>query len=152
MFQTHQNYISCHYLKHVRCWNDSKTRTWVMACRSISRGVMSTVVCEQNTLFAWALALRSFSRNCFPAPDLALRKPIFLIVFFSGGVFFSQTPVSLVKSDNNNNNDNNSNNTTHDNTTTTTTTNNNNNNNDIPQAGPPFMPTEAARAHLYNII
>ena len=42
----------------------------------------------KNTPFEWAPALQSFSRNCRPAPDLVLRKPIFLIVVFFGGVFF----------------------------------------------------------------
>ena len=42
-----------------------------------------------------AFALQSF-RNCQPGPDLVLRKPICLTVFFSGGVFFQQTPVSFV--------------------------------------------------------
>ena len=45
-----------------------------------------TRVCETNNAFRRALALQSFSRNCCPAPDLVLRKPIFPWVFFSGGV------------------------------------------------------------------
>ena len=47
-----------------------------------------TCICEQNNPFRWALALQSFSRSCYPAPDLVLQKPIFLIVLLSGGVFF----------------------------------------------------------------
>ena len=42
-----------------------------------------------------APALQSSSRNCSPAPDLVLRKLIVQCVFFSGGVFCSQTPVSV---------------------------------------------------------
>ena len=57
--------------------------------------VKVTGFCEQNIPFGWVLALQSLSRNCYPAPDLVLRKPIFLIILFSGGVFYSQTPVSL---------------------------------------------------------
>ena len=58
-------------------------------------GVHVTGVCEKNTPFRRALALQSFGRNCYGAPDLVLRKPIFLIALFSGGVFFSQTPGAL---------------------------------------------------------
>ena len=52
-----------------------------------------TGVCEQTTPFGWALALQPLCRNCYPAPDLVLWKPILLIHFVSWGVFFSQTPV-----------------------------------------------------------
>ena len=34
-----------------------------------------------------AFAPQSLGRNCNPAPDLVLREPVFLYVFFSGGVF-----------------------------------------------------------------
>ena len=47
-----------------------------------------TGVSEKNTPFRRVLALQSLSRSSYPAPDLVLRKPIFLIVLFSGGVFF----------------------------------------------------------------
>ena len=53
-------------------------------------------VCEQTHVFVPALALQSRSRNLSPAPDLVLFKPTFQCVFFSGGVFFSQTPVSCI--------------------------------------------------------
>ena len=43
---------------------------------------------EKNIPFGRALAVRSCSRDCSPALDLALRKLI-SPVFFSGGVFFS---------------------------------------------------------------
>ena len=46
--------------------------------------------------FRRALALQSLSRNCYPAPNLVLRKPIFLIQSFSGGVLFPQTPVCFM--------------------------------------------------------
>ena len=45
------------------------------------------------TPFAQALALQSFSRNCFPALDLVLQKLVFPRVFLFEGVFLSQTPV-----------------------------------------------------------
>ena len=41
-----------------------------------------TGVCLINISF-----VRAFSRNCNPAPDLVLRKPIFLCVSFSRGMF-----------------------------------------------------------------
>ena len=41
-----------------------------------------------------ALAMQSSSRNCNIAPDLVLWKLVFPPVIFSGGVFFSRTPVS----------------------------------------------------------
>ena len=44
--------------------------------------------------FMRAMAIQSCSRNCSPAPDLVFLKLIFSYVFFSGGMFFSQTPVS----------------------------------------------------------
>ena len=53
-----------------------------------------TGVCETNTPFASAFALQSCSRNCSPALDLVFQKLIFPRVL-SGGVFFSQTPVSI---------------------------------------------------------
>ena len=48
------------------------------------------------SLFRWAFVLQSRGRNCSPASDLALWGLIFARVFFSGGVFFSQTPVWLI--------------------------------------------------------
>ena len=39
--------------------------------------------------FYTKLALQTFSRNCSPAPDLVLCKPIFPMVFFSREVIFS---------------------------------------------------------------
>ena len=56
----------------------------------------TTGVCEKNIPFAQALALQSSSINCSPAPDLVLRKLIFQNIVFSGGVFFSQTPVVML--------------------------------------------------------
>ena len=47
-----------------------------------------TGVWERNTPFARVPAIQVSSRNCSPAPDLVLRMPLFLIVLFSGGVFF----------------------------------------------------------------
>ena len=49
---------------------------------------VATVVCESNTSFKRALALRPSSGNCSPAPDLVFYKPSFQMDFFSGGVFF----------------------------------------------------------------
>ena len=63
----------------------SASRTAPHCCR--------TDVRETNTPFMQAVALRSSSRNCSPAPDLVLRELVLLHVLFSGGVFFSQTPV-----------------------------------------------------------
>ena len=45
-----------------------------------------TGVCGKNTPFVRALALQSNSRDCCPAPDMALQKPIFIIILFSWGV------------------------------------------------------------------
>ena len=52
-----------------------------------------TAVREKNTSFAQALALQPGSRNCPPALDSELFELISPGVFFSGGVFISQTPV-----------------------------------------------------------
>ena len=41
----------------------------------------TTGVCEKKTPFPRAFATQSFSRNCYPAADLVLRKTIFLYVF-----------------------------------------------------------------------
>ena len=57
--------------------------------------VRSFVVIFIHTPFRRAFARQSRCRNCSPAPDLALRRLIFPRVFFSGGTFFSQTPVSV---------------------------------------------------------
>ena len=54
---------------------------------------ISTGVCEITTPFRRAFALQPLGRDRYPAHDLVLRRPIFLGVFFSRGVFFSQTPV-----------------------------------------------------------
>ena len=51
-------------------------------------------VSERNNPFRWASALQAGSRNCSPAPDLALWRPIFQNRFFSGGALFPQTLVS----------------------------------------------------------
>ena len=52
---------------------------------------------KKNTPFTWARSLQPSFRNCSPAPDLALWKPIFVRVFCSGGVFLftdaDSTPV-----------------------------------------------------------
>ena len=53
---------------------------------------------NKNTPFAGAAALRHSSINSTPAPDLALFKLVFPGVFFSGGMFFSQTPASKLRS------------------------------------------------------
>ena len=45
-------------------------------------------------LLCQPFALQSCSRNCYPAPDLVCFKPDSARVLLSGGVFFSQTPVS----------------------------------------------------------
>ena len=60
----------------------------------MSPPIPTTGVCETNIPFARALALQSSSRNCSPAPDLVLWKLIFQCLLFSGGIIFSQTPVS----------------------------------------------------------
>ena len=52
-------------------------------------------VCENCTPFMRAPALQSSSRGSTPAPELLLFKLIVSRVFSSGGVFFSQTPVSM---------------------------------------------------------
>ena len=57
----------------------------------------STSVCEINTPFVRAVALRSSSRNSNPPPDLVLRKLILPRVSFSGGMFFSQTSVGHLR-------------------------------------------------------
>ena len=51
----------------------------------------SVIVCENNAPFARAFALPSGSRDCSPAPDLVFLKLMFPHVFFSGGVFFTDT-------------------------------------------------------------
>ena len=48
----------------------------------------------KETYFMAAFALQTCSRNRSPVPDLMFRTPISPHVSFSGGVFFSQTPVS----------------------------------------------------------
>ena len=48
---------------------------------------------RQNAPFARALATRPGSNNFYPPPYLALRRLTSPHVLFSGGVFFSQTPV-----------------------------------------------------------
>ena len=58
-------------------------------------GEQDTGVCETNTSFTHALAMRPGGRSCNSAPDLVLSKLIFQLVFLSGGVSFSQTPVSV---------------------------------------------------------
>ena len=55
-------------------------------------------VCLRNTPLIRALAILSGGRNCSPASDLVLRKLVFPMALFSKGVFFSQTPVSLLSS------------------------------------------------------
>ena len=49
-----------------------------------------------NTPFRRAFSLQLSGRNCSPAPDLMLWKPVFPRVFLSGGVCFSQTPVWML--------------------------------------------------------
>ena len=44
---------------------------------------------------ARALALQHSVGNCSPPPDFAFSKLTFSRALFSGGVFFSQTPVHL---------------------------------------------------------
>ena len=58
--------------------------------------VAHTGVCEKVNPFVQALALQSSSRSCSLAPDLVLREPIFQMAVFSGGVFFSQTPLCFI--------------------------------------------------------
>ena len=52
--------------------------------------IVATIIVSivKHTPFMPAFALQSFGRNCDPAPASVLHKPIFLYVFFSGGVFF----------------------------------------------------------------
>ena len=61
---------------------------------SIEINIRNTGVCEKNTPVARPVALQNSSRNSTAAPDVELFKPNFPGVFFSGGVFCSQTPVS----------------------------------------------------------
>ena len=49
---------------------------------------------EQTTCFMQAFAPQSGGKNCSPGPDLVLCRLIFPRVFFSEGMFSSQTPVS----------------------------------------------------------
>ena len=50
---------------------------------------------QQKYTFRRALALQYFIRDCYPAPDLVPRKPVFLILL-SGGALVAQTPVRSV--------------------------------------------------------
>ena len=62
-------------------------------CRQ-TRSQGNTGVCLwKKTPFLQAVDLQSRDRNCCPAPDSMLGRLIFQCVFFSGGVFFSETPV-----------------------------------------------------------
>ena len=48
-----------------------------------------TSICWYQTIpFRWALSFQSSGINCYPAPDLMLRKPIFLYVLLSRGICF----------------------------------------------------------------
>ena len=71
------------------------TKLEVLAPRLPGDGFGTAGVCEKNIPFVSAFALQSCSRNCSPAPDLVLWKLVFPRVLLSGGVFFSQTPVSI---------------------------------------------------------
>ena len=51
---------------------------------------------KQHTPFAQAFALQCSSIICSPPPDLVFRELTFPRVFFSGGVFFSQTLVWFI--------------------------------------------------------
>ena len=70
-------------------------------CEVDQQGSSPAGICEQTYHFLQAFALQSSGRNCYPAPDLVLWWLIFPGVFFTWGVFFSQTPVGLadVKAD-----------------------------------------------------
>ena len=52
-----------------------------------------TGVCEKHSFYR-SFLLQPTSRNCYPAPGLVFLKLIFPHVLLSGGVCFSQTPVS----------------------------------------------------------
>ena len=54
-----------------------------------------TGVCNKSKTFVRAFALQSSCRNSHPPPDLALRKLMFLRVFFSVGVLFCVTDTSM---------------------------------------------------------
>ena len=56
--------------------------------------VIIVIICEKRTPFVQAFALQSSSRNSYPPPDLVLWKLMLVSVFFSGGMFFSQTLVT----------------------------------------------------------
>ena len=58
----------------------------------LTRGFLPVSV--KNMCFSSAFALHHSSINCSPAPDLAFLKSAFPRGFFSGGVSFSETPVS----------------------------------------------------------
>ena len=103
------------------CWLAHLTLVWCNSCRMFTRisqlsspsvlsqciclnwlalrnslHVAHTGVCEKVNPFVQALALQSSSRSCSLAPDLVLREPIFQMAVFSGGVFFSQTPLCFI--------------------------------------------------------
>ena len=54
---------------------------------------------KKQSFWASPCLAQSFSRNCYPAPALVLRKPIFLIVLCSGVFFFRHryAPLSLLR-------------------------------------------------------
>ena len=63
--------------------------------RGFHLSLFPTGVCEQKRSFGASFHLPTLQHKFLSSPYLVLRKPIFLHVFFSGGVFFSQTPVPL---------------------------------------------------------
>ena len=56
---------------------------------------INTGICEATTPSVRALALQSLSRNCYPAPDFELRKPLFLIhsILLRRSVCFTDTGI-----------------------------------------------------------
>ena len=60
---------------------------------SVCRGGWYRCLWKQTHSFKASPCPAIQPQNCSPAPDYALRKPIFPYAFFSRGVFFPQTPV-----------------------------------------------------------
>ena len=68
---------------------------YIYICRERERERLAIYppVCDKYTPFVAAFALLNCSRNCYPAPHSVFFKLNCPRLFFSGGVFFSQTPV-----------------------------------------------------------
>ena len=79
-----------------KVWKQAITSQRLLEGVSPKLGAIRAPTREINIPFGWAFALQSLGRNLYPAPDLVLRKPIFLCVFFSRGVFFHRHRYELL--------------------------------------------------------